>query len=191
MIGPPGTRAVAEAARSAVADGVAARARALGEDARPPAPCRWRRSRETSRDPSARSPLRAAEIPGGPVASLAWRLEAGGRSAVIGGMGWGADALQELARGAHLLFHDAAYVPSPAEAQENELDVAAERLAAEAALLTEFDEAGILARRAGVRGLVLVRLRQPPVLDLQITSRIDDHFEGRIAVAQDGDEFAP
>jgi hypothetical protein len=29
------------------------------------------------------------------------------------------------------------------------------------------------------------------VLDLQVTTRVDDHYEGRIAVAHDGDEFTP
>jgi len=34
-------------------------------------------------------------------------------------------------------------------------------------------------------------MRQPAVLDLQITSRVDDAFDGPIAVAHDGDEFTP
>ena len=190
VIGPPGTRAVAEAAVAGVAAGAVARARALGEDETPPAV-------EVSELAEAWSgevggiALRAAPLPGGPAPTLAWRLEAGGRSAAIGGVGWGAEALQELARGADLLFHDAAYVPSPAEAREAQLDVSPERLEREAAYYTRFAEAGRVARRAGVKGLVLVRLRQPPVLDVQLTSRIDDHFDGRIAVAQDGDEWVP
>ena len=190
VIGPPGSRALAEAARAGVTPGVVARARALGEDDAPPAleveevDGAWSGSQGSLS-------LRAATLPDGPAPTLAWRIEAEGRSAAIGGFGWGGEALQELARGADILFHDAAYVPSPAEAREHELDVSPERLEREAALFTEFDEVGALARRAGVDALVLVRLRQPPVLDMQITGEIDDHFEGRIAVARDGDEFAP
>jgi ribonuclease BN (tRNA processing enzyme) len=190
VIGPPGIRAAAEAARASVAPGVVARARALGEDASPPA----LEISEVESDWSGSigpMQLRAKALPGGPIPTLAWRIEANGKSAVIGGVGWGGEALQELARDAGILFHDAAYVPSAAEAREHDLDVTPERLAAEAAFFTEFDEAGNLARRTGVHALVLIRMRQPPVLDMQITSRIDDHFAGRIAVARDGDEFAP
>ena len=71
------------------------------------------------------------------------------------------------------------------------LAVDPERLRREAALYTDFDEAGAIARRAGVGALVLFRMRQPAVLDLQITSRVDDEYDGPIAVAHDGDEFTP
>ena len=47
------------------------------------------------------------------------------------------------------------------------------------------------ARRAGVGALVLIRMRQPPVFDLQVTTRVDDAFDGPIHVARDGDEFTP
>jgi ribonuclease BN (tRNA processing enzyme) len=50
---------------------------------------------------------------------------------------------------------------------------------------------GGLARRAGVETLVLVRLRPPPVYDIQLTSLIDDEFPGRIVIADDGDEITP
>ena len=45
-----------------------------------------------------------------------------GRSAVVGGTGWDGAALEELARGANLLLHDANHVPSPEEAQDASLD---------------------------------------------------------------------
>jgi ribonuclease BN (tRNA processing enzyme) len=50
---------------------------------------------------------------------------------------------------------------------------------------------GALAARAGVGTLVLVRLRPPPVYDLQITSLVDDSFDGRIEIPDDGDEITP
>ena len=66
-----------------------------------------------------------------------------------------------------------------------------ERLRREAVEHTEIDEVGALAQAAGVETLVLVRLRPPPVYDLQITSVVDDEFAGRIVIASDGDEITP
>ena len=190
LVGPPGTAALADAVVAAVAPGSVARARALGDDETPPAfdavevASEW----EASRGGLA---LSAGALPGGPLPALAWRVAAGGRSAVIGGTGWGSEVLERFARGAELLVHDAGYVPTAEEARELGVEEDPERLAREAELLTHLDEVGAIARRAGVGALVLVRLRPPPVYDLQITMRVDDHFEGRIAVAQDGDEFTP
>ena len=48
-----------------------------------------------------------------------------------------------------------------------------------------------VAQRAGVRTLVLVRLRPPPVYDLQVTSVVGRRFDGRIVLPEDGDEIRP
>jgi ribonuclease BN (tRNA processing enzyme) len=56
---------------------------------------------------------------------------------------------------------------------------------------TAIDAVGALAQQAGVETLVLVRMRPPPVYDLQITSVVDDDFDGRIVIAEDGDEITP
>ena len=53
------------------------------------------------------------------------------------------------------------------------------------------EEVGELAQRAGVGTLVLVRLRPPPVYDIQITSAVNDHFDGAIVIPDDGDEITP
>lgn len=134
---------------------------------------------------------RAADMPGGPLPALAWRFEAEGRSAVVGGMGWAPDALVELARGADVLVHEAVYVPSPQLALEAGLDVSPEELGRLARLHTSLEAVGALAQRAGVASLVLVRLRPPPVYAIQVTSAVDDTFQGRIVVADDGDEITP
>jgi hypothetical protein len=34
-------------------------------------------------------------------------------------------------------------------------------------------------------------MRPPPVYDLQITSVVNDDFDGRIVIAEDGDEITP
>jgi ribonuclease BN (tRNA processing enzyme) len=135
--------------------------------------------------------VRAAELPGGPLAAFAYRFEAAGRSVVVSGTGWGAEALAELARGASVLVHEAAFIPTPEVAGELGIEADAERLGREARLHTALADVGALAARAGVGTLVLVRLRPPPVYDLQITSLVDDSYAGRIVIADDGEEITP
>jgi ribonuclease BN (tRNA processing enzyme) len=135
--------------------------------------------------------IRAAELPGGPLPALAYRFEGGGRSAVVAGAGWSRDAVVGLAGGADLLVHEAVYVPTEQQAIEMGYDAAPEALARAAAEHTSIDRVGPLARDAGVRTLVLVRMRPPPLYAIQITTIVDDTFPGRIAIAADGDEFTP
>lgn len=190
VIGPPGTAAVAEAAVTAVGPGAVAWAEALAED--PSAPALevieiedgWEEAIGTIR-------ARAGALSGGPLPTFAWRLDAGGPAAVVSGAGWDGAAIEELARGASMLFHGANPVPTPKEARAASLEVDPDRLLREAALYTGFEEVGAIARRAGVNTLVLIRMRQPPVYDIQVTTRVDDTFDGHIAVAADGDEFVP
>jgi ribonuclease Z len=190
VIGPAGTADVAQHVVAEIAPGVVARARALGDDPAPPA-LDAREVGDGASEMLGGLALRAGALSGGPLPALAWRIEAQDRSAVVGGTGWDGDALARLAGGANLLLHDANHVPSPEEAQAMSLSVDPERLRREAALYTDFDEVGAIARRAGVAKLVLFRMRQPPVLDLQITTRVDDTYDGPISVAHDGDEFTP
>jgi len=133
--------------------------------------------------------VRAGSLPGGPIDALAYRFEGDGRSAVVAGTGWAPDALVELARGADLLIHEAVFIPDPELAAEMGLD--ATPLEREADLHTALEAVGSLARRAGVHTLALVRLRPPPVYDLQITSVVEDSFEGQIVIPDDGDELVP
>ena len=190
VIGPPGTAALAQHVVAEISAGVVARARALGDDPAPPA-LDAREVGDGAQEELGALSLRAAELAGGPLPALAWRIEANGRSAVVGGTGWDGAAVEALARGANLLLHDANHVPTREEAEAASLAVDPERLAREAVIYTDFDEVGAIARRAGVGSLVLIRMRQPVVLDLQITSRVDDEYDGPIAVAHDGDEFTP
>jgi ribonuclease Z len=190
LVGPPGTRALAEHLIAAHQPAIRAHAEALGlpetgagfetleiEDG-------WSEARGGLA-------LRAGALPGGPLLALAYRFEAGGRSVVVAPTGWAHEALVGFARGAHVLVHEAAFVPTPDLAAEIGLDVDSERLRREAALHTSIEAVGDLAHRAGVETLVLVRLRPPPVYDLQITGLVDDRFGGRIAMAEDGDEITP
>ena len=134
--------------------------------------------------------MRAAALPGGPLDARAYRFESAARSIVVSGTGWAPDALIAFARGASVLVHEAAFIPTPEVARELGIEAQAEFFAREAALHTSLADVGALAGRAGVGSLVLVRLRPPPVYDLQITSVVDDAFGGRIVIPQDGDEIA-
>jgi ribonuclease BN (tRNA processing enzyme) len=133
--------------------------------------------------------VRAGALPGGPIPALAYRFEAGDRSVVVAGSGWAPDALVAFARGAGTLVHEAAFIPDPADAETIGVDTDPERLRREIALHTRIDDVGGLATRAGVERLVLVRLRPPPVYDIQITSEVDDDFAGAIVIPEDGDEI--
>jgi len=71
------------------------------------------------------------------------------------------------------------------------IDEDPELLRRDAALHTSIESVGDIARRADADTLVLVRLRPPPVFDIQITTHVDDRYDGRIVIASDGDEITP
>jgi ribonuclease Z len=190
VVGPPGTRALAAGLEAAHAAGLDAQATALAlprEGARLDA-LEVEAGFAEERDGLA---LRAGALPGGPLPALAWRFEADGRSAVVASTGFAPEALLELAQGADLLVTEAVEVPSPEAAAQAGLDVPREQLERLAALHATPADAGRLAQRARVGALALVRLRPPPVFAVQLTSRVDDHFAGRILVPEDGDEISP
>lgn len=190
VVGPPGTRALADALIGAHRSGIEARAGGMG--IRSDAPQieiveisdRWS---EQLGDLE----VRAGALPGGPIDAFAYRFEARGRSAVIAGTGWAEAELVEFARGANLLVHEAVYIPPPETAEKMEFDEDPELLLRAAREQTAIAAVGALAERAGVETLVLVRMRPPPIYDLQVTSVVDDDFDGRIEIAEDGDEFTP
>jgi ribonuclease Z len=203
LVGPPGTRELADDLVASHARGIAAAAQAHGL---PPEAARFEAveigggwSASLGGEPGGdrappggdESTVRAGALPDGPLDALAYRFAWRGRSAVVGGTGWGGEALAEFARGANLLLHEAVAVPTAEEAAALKLTVEPERLRREAALHTTIHQVGVLAQRAGVETLVLVRLRPPPVYAIQLTSRVDDDFAGKIVVAADGDEITP
>jgi ribonuclease Z len=189
LLGPPGSEALARAIEAAVAPGAEALGRALGLPGSPRFEVRELADGEGGEFDGLA--FRAGALPEGPTPALAYRFEWRGRAAVVSGTGWAPDALADFARGAQLLVHDGAMVPTPEQAQAAGLEEDPEQLRREAAIHTSLAQAAGIARRAGAETLVLVRLRPPPVYDLQITTLIGDGFDGRIAVADDGDEFTP
>jgi len=187
LVGPPGTRALAEGLMAAHAAGIAARAAELGL---PPEGARLE-ALEVGDGWEARSgelSVRAAALDGGPMPALAWRFEAEGAAVVVGTAGWGQDALVALAEGADALVHDAFW----SESLERAIEAGAEdpeRLRREAAFLTPLEDVGALAARAGVGTLVLTRLRPPPLYDFMFGRIVGEDFTGRLVVAEDGEEI--
>jgi ribonuclease BN (tRNA processing enzyme) len=104
----------------------------------------------------------------------------------------GADAeLERFAAGAQTLVRSAAYSPTPDEAKEAGIEISDEVLRREATLHSSFRDVGVVAQQVGAETLVLVRLRPPPVFDLQITGIVSEQFSGEIVIADDGDEITP
>jgi ribonuclease BN (tRNA processing enzyme) len=190
LVGPVGTRALADALISAHRAGIEARAGGMGIRSSAPRFDIVEISDGWS-EQSGEIAVRAGALPGGPAEAFAYRFEARDRSAVVAGTGWAEPALIEFARGANLLVHEAVYTPTPEVAEKLEFDEDPELLQRASNEHTAIDAVGSLARKAGIETLVLVRMRPPPVYALQITSVVDDDFDGRIAIAQDGDEFTP
>lgn len=191
VVGPRGTAALARALEAAHAPAIAARAAETGLVAAG-ARLQVLEIGDGWREPSEDWSVKAGALPGGPVEALAYRFEAGGRSAVIAGTGWAPEALTAFASGAHLLSHEAIFPFTDELATRLGIEAAlADRLERETALHTSIEAVGGIARRAGVETLVLVRLRPPPVYDLQLTGIVGRSFDGDIVIAEDGDRIHP
>jgi len=188
LFGPAGTAELAAGILAAHAQGIRARVTALGLPAAGAEFAVEEIDGGFAREEDGLK-ITAGDLPGGPVPALAYRFEAANRAVVISGTGWAPDALIDFARGARTLVHEAAFIPDPEIAGKIGLDVEPERLRREIALHTRLSGVGGLAERAGVERLVLVRLRPPPVFDLQITSEIGESFSGSILIPDDGDEI--
>jgi ribonuclease BN (tRNA processing enzyme) len=186
LVGPPGTRALARGIERAHAAGIAARAASHGL---PPEGARFEVVEVDGawEATSGALAVRAVALPGGPTPAVAYRFEAADRAVAVGTAGWGEDALVALARGADVLVHDAFWSDSIERAVEEGADEA--RLRSEAAWLTPLEGVGALAARAGVDTLMLTRLRPPPLYDFMFGRIVGESFEGRLVVAEDGEEL--
>ena len=190
IIGPPGTSEFTRGLLSAYRMGIAAGREGLGLPAKGATlevfevEDHWQERRGELR-------IRSGTLSGGPLPALVWRFEHADRSVVIAGTGWAPDALVDLARGADMLIHEAVYVPTPEEAAAAGITLPAKRLLREAALHTSILDVGDLAARAGVGTLVLVRMRPPPMFDIQVTPTVAQRFAGQVVIPEDGDELHP
>lgn len=188
IYGPKGTTEVVRAAMAVAEPGMRARRAALGIAGEPPG---FEIVEPGDAFELGELVVQPRELPAGPVESLAWRFEWRGRVAIVSSAGWAPDALVEQVKGAHLWVHEAVMLPPPEQVRELGIDEDPEVLRRQWAFQTDVTTVGALAQRAGVETLVLVRLRPPPVYDIQITSLVDDTFSGRIVLPEDGDEITP
>jgi ribonuclease BN (tRNA processing enzyme) len=190
VIGPTGTRELVDGLLAAHGAGIAAEVRSLGlppegatievlevEDG-------WSEELDGLR-------ITAGALSGGPLEALAWRFEWRARRVVVATTGWAPDALVEFARGAHLLVHEAVYLPNPDELEDAGVIADPERLRLEAGLHTSILDVGGLASRAGVPSLALVRMRPPPFFTVQVTSLVGKSYDGKVIIPDDGEEIEP
>ncbi|HVP30077.1 MAG TPA: hypothetical protein VMW35_13070 [Myxococcota bacterium] len=189
LVGPPGTIALARGLEQAHAVGIAAEARALGL---PPEGARFDPVEVSGPYREERDGLVVTAAPLGDGAALIFRFEAKGRSAVVSGTSGDEEAQVAFAQDADAWVREAIHGESiraaiAAAAQGD--PSAAKRLEQEAALHADLDQAATAATRAGVRTLVLTRLRPPPVLAWQYEHAIGKRFPGNVVVAKDGDEI--
>ena len=130
----------------------------------------------------------ATGLPGGPIAALVWRFEYADRSIVVAGSGWAPDTIVEAAMNANVLFHEATIIPEAEGAKEAGILIDPDLLRREGAIHTALVDVGLIARRARVDTLVLVRMKPPPFYNFQISSEVRKTFGGNILIASDGDE---
>ena len=136
--------------------------------------------------------VEARALPGGPLPALAWRFSQGGERIVVSGSGWGEDTLASFAGGADALVHSAAYLPTVAELEGTGAEVPdPERVMRDREFHTSILDVGDLATDAQVDRLVLVRLRPPPLFDLQVRSIVANDYEGEILIPVDGEVVYP
>jgi len=191
LVGPPGTIALARGLEAAHAAGIAAQASALGLA---PDGARFDAAEVSGPYAEQRGALALSAVPLGDGSALAWRFEGKGRSVVVSGTSTDPEAQIAFATGADVWVHEAIHGESVragiAAMREGDAD-AATRLEREAALHTDLEQIGTAATRAGVRSLVLVRLRPPPVVAWQYERQVGERYRGNVVIPEDGDEIAP
>ena len=134
--------------------------------------------------------VRSIEVPHAPALEcLARRFELGGRSLVYSGdTAYAPDALVPLADGADLLIHEAythAAIDRMAEQQQMPPEARERMRAAIAATHSRAEEAGKIARAAGVKRLALTHLL-PTEREDELLAAAGAAFDGEIIVARDG-----
>jgi len=133
--------------------------------------------------------VRAFALAGGPLPAFAYRLADGERAFAFAGASWDAEALARAADGAQLLATEGVYQASLAQAAAAGADVS--QLHEEAKLHVALEQVGALATRAGVRGVLLARLRPPPAFHYQYEDVVEQSFRGPVRIAEDGETITP
>jgi ribonuclease BN (tRNA processing enzyme) len=190
VMGPPGTRAALEGLLRAHHSGIEATAAEWGAP-RESAEVQVVELEDGAEFEVAELSIRVADLPGGAFPALAYRIEADDRSVVLASVGFARETLVAFASGADLLVHEAIYGASLEAALEAVEAERADILRREAESHPKLETIGSLAREMGVGTLVLTRLRPPPVYDFQYENIVREDFDGRVVIADDGDEITP
>lgn len=133
--------------------------------------------------------VRAYALAGGPLPAFAYRLVDGPRAYAFVGASWDEAALVRAADKALLLATEGVYQGSLDQAAEIGADV--KQLREEARLHVALESVGALATRAGVRGVLLSRLRPPPAFHYQYENLVEETFRGPVRIAEDGETITP
>jgi ribonuclease BN (tRNA processing enzyme) len=135
---------------------------------------------------------KGAPLPGGSLPALAWRIEGGGFAVAFTFGSPDGRPLTAAARGADFWVTEAVYGASLERAREAFGAEGLEVLLREAHAHPLLEALGPLAVEAGVRSLVLVRLRPPPPFASQYESVVEEGgFRGNVHVPDDGDRLVP
>jgi ribonuclease Z len=190
VYGPPGTRALVEGLARALAAQADAQAAAFSL---PPAG----RALEAREVRSAASvshgglSARAEPLAGGALPALAWRIEGDRRSVAITVGSAAPDALVGAAHGADFWVTEAVSGASLDRAREAHVE-GLDALLREAETHPRLEAIGALAAEAGVRSVVLTRLRPPPPFASQYEGVVEEGgFRGRVHVPDDGARLTP
>lgn len=189
VVGPPGTQALAAAIDASHAATIEALAKARGVDA---AGARILAVEigDGFREVQDGLTITAATMGDAPVASLAYRFEAAGRSWVVSGLNPDPEKLGSFATGATLLVGAGFYAKSVEMGIEAGA-ANAEQLRRDAALQLPLERLAEAATRAGVGTLLVTRLQPPPLFDEQYRTAARENFAGRAVIASECDEVAP
>ncbi len=125
-------------------------------------------------------------------AKIVYRFEAAGKAIVVTGVDGDPSTVTRLAKDADVLIHEAYYWDPRAQLAESGMDpTTLDRLAKESSLHTAASDVARIAADAGVKTLVLTRLRPPPMYGWQFLRLLGPEFHGRIVVANDGETITP
>ncbi len=189
LLGPPGTRARAEAIAAAYGQSVDALASARGVAA-DGAHLEVVEIGDGFREEGDGFVLRAGAVGDAPLPSLAYRFEANDVAIVVAGTNPDPEQLAAFARGAHLIAAEGFHAESITLAEKaNAPDI--ERLKREATLHMPLQEFGKIGMDARVPMLVVTRLQPPPLFDAQFETAVGETYRGRVVVAGECTEITP
>jgi ribonuclease BN (tRNA processing enzyme) len=189
LLGPPGTRARADAIAAAYGPSIDALAAARGVSADG---ARLEVVEITDSFVEERDGLvlRAAVVGDVPLPSLAYRFEANDVALVVAGTNPDPAKLAAFARGAHGIAAEGFHAESIAMAEDaNAPDI--DRLKREATLHMPLQELGQIGMDARVPMLVVTRLQPPPLFDAQYETAVGETYRGRTVIAGECTEITP